>query len=178
MIHGRPIRYCTPVALFVLVALAVPRAQQPPSSQPIALVQPLTPTAHAPIPRDPFRLWLAPVDVTRKTTALTSFTNGTRKFSEAKYSEALPLVSVRLAGSPLAQYGQYYRGLTELRLSHLDSAKQVFGALLADAPVGYLSEAVRLHLAEIAEAQGDLPTAVARYKEIAAGKPVAPEICC
>jgi len=31
----------------------------------------------------------------------------------------------------------------------------VFGALLADAPVGYLSEAVRLRLAEIAEAQPD-----------------------
>ncbi len=175
MIHGRTIRYCTPVVLFVLVALAMPRAQQPPTSQPIALVQPLVPTAHAPIPRDPFRLWLAPVDVTRKTSALNSFTHGTRKFSEAKYTEALPLVSVRLAGSPLAQYGQYYRGLTEERLSHLDSAKQVFGALLADAPVGYLSEAVRLRLAEIAEAQGDLATAVARYKEIAAGKPVAPE---
>jgi soluble lytic murein transglycosylase len=175
VIYGRTIRYGTPVALFVLVALALPRAQQPPASQPIALVQPLVPTAHAPIPRDPFRLWLAPVDVTRKTSALNSFTNGTRKFSEAKYTEALPLVSVRLAGSPLAQYGQYYRGLTEERLSHLDSAKQVFGALLADAPVGYLSEAVRLRLAEIAEAQGDLSTAVARYKEIAAGKPVAPE---
>ena len=107
----------------MLVALAVPRAQQSPAAQPIALLQPLVPTAHAPIPRDPFRLWLAPVDDARKTTALNTFSNGTRKFSEAKYAEALPLVSVRLAGSPLAQYGQYYRGLTEQRLTHLDAAQ-------------------------------------------------------
>ncbi len=175
MIHGRTIRYCTLIVLIMLVALAVPRAQQSPAAQPIALLQPLVPTAHAPIPRDPFRLWLAPVDVARKTTALNTFSNGTRKFSEAKYAEALPLVSVRLAGSPLAQYGQYYRGLTEQRLTHLDAAKRVFESLLADAPVGYLSEGVRLRLAEVAEAQGDLATAVARYKEVAAGKPVAPE---
>ena len=83
----------------------------------------LTATAHPPLPRDPSRLWLAPLASTRSSPAYASFSRGVRLHGQAQYADALPLVRASLANTPLADYGQYYTALTELRLSRLDEAR-------------------------------------------------------
>src|SRR5215204_6459056 len=115
----------------------------------------LTPTVHPPLPRDPSRLWLAPIASTRASTASAGFSRGVRLHGEARYAEALPLVRASLANTPLVEYGQYYTALTELRLSRLDEAQARFEGLAARAPQGYVGDAARLRLAEIAELRGD-----------------------
>lgn len=156
-----------------LAATAFPRAEQRSVSAQVPLAEPLTATAHPPLPRNPFDLWLAPVTPARRQpAAVASFTAGARLFTQARYAEALPLVSAPLADSPLADYAQYYKGLTELRLSRPDEARRTFTALAARPLAGYLSEAVRLRAAEVAEAQGDPRSAAALYAKVAEGRPV------
>ena len=56
-------------------------------------------------------------DVPPVPSAVAGFRTGARLFTEARYTDALPLVSGPLAGTPLADYAQSYRAMTELRLS-------------------------------------------------------------
>jgi soluble lytic murein transglycosylase len=135
----------------------------------------LTATAHAPLPGDPSLLWLAPVASTRSSPAYASFSRGVRLHGQAQYAEALPLVRTSLAKTPLADYGQYYTALTELRLSRIDEARARLEALVARGPQGYVGDAARLRLAEIAELRGDLRGATAMYGELAGSKGLVPE---
>jgi soluble lytic murein transglycosylase len=152
------------LALAAILPIA-PAAQTPA----VVEVQPLTATAHAPIPRDPFQLWLAPIEPGRRTApALTRFRNGVRLHGEARYHEALPLVSAPLTDSPLADYATYYTALTQLRLSQLDAAHTTFSKLLERPLKGYLAHGARFHAAETAEARGDYRRAAAMYKQLAA----------
>jgi soluble lytic murein transglycosylase len=155
--------------------LAVGAEQRPQPPAAAVSLEALTATAHPALPRDPARLWLAPVPTTRPSPALTGFSKGVRLHGQAQYAEALPLVRKPLANTPLADYGTYYTGLTELRLSRLDDARSVFQALAARAPLGYLGDAARLRLAEIAELRGDLGAASATYSELSRSKGLAPE---
>ncbi len=134
----------------------------------------LTATAHATLPRDPAGLWLAPSS-TRPSPAQASFSRGVRLYADARYADALPLVRTPVARTPLADYGQYYTALTELRLSRLEEARSRFEKLLAGAPQGYVGDATRLRLAEIAELRGDLPAASALYSELTKSRGLAPE---
>jgi soluble lytic murein transglycosylase len=174
--HVRRVRLLTLAAAAVLI-IAVPRAEQRPVSPGVsALTEPLTATAHPPLPRDPLSLWLAPAEPARKpSAAMSGFRAGARLFGEARYAEALPLVSAPLRGSPLAAYALYYRALTELRLSRVDDARRSFDALAARTLEGYLAEAVALRQAELAEAQGDARRAATLYAKVAAGTPLSPE---
>jgi soluble lytic murein transglycosylase len=135
----------------------------------------LTATAHTPLPGDPALLWLAPVASTRSSPAYASFSRGVRLHGQAQYAEALPLVRTSLAKTPLADYGQYYTALTELRLSRIDEARARLEALVARGPQGYVGDAARLRLAEIAELRGDLRGATAMYGELAGSKGLVPE---
>jgi soluble lytic murein transglycosylase len=158
------------------LSIAAPRAAQQPAPGGVsALTEPLTATAHPPLPRDPLALWLAPAESSHKPPkAMSSFRAGAKLFGEARYAEALPLVSAPLAGTPLAGYALFYRALTELRLSRVEDARRSL-EVLASAPLtGYLSEAVPLRQAELAEAQGDPGRAAALYATLAAGKPLDP----
>lgn len=119
-------------AAAALLALAVPRAEERQASAVAALTEPLTATAHPPLPRDPLALWLAPAEAPRRVpAALASFRAGAKLFTDARYAEALPLVSGPLPGTPLADYALYYRAMTELRLSRLDDARRTLEALAA-----------------------------------------------
>ena len=175
MIHAATRRTTSLCLLIASTALAAPRAEQRADAPASALVQPLAATAHPAIPDDPFELWLAPTDTRRRTgPAVTSLKSGIRLLAEARYAEALPLVRAKLAGTPLADYAQYYRGLAELRLQRYDEARRTFDAMMARPLVGYLSEAVRLRDAEAAESQGDAAGAAAVYTELAAATTVNP----
>ena len=160
----------------IVAAVLHGSAEQQPQRPAAALsLDVLTATAHPPLPREPSRLWLAPIARTRSSPAYASFSRGVRLHGEAKYAAALPLVRASLANTPLADYGQYYTALTELRLSRLDEARARFAALAARGPHGYVGDAARLRLAEIAELRGDLPAATALYAELAASKGLVPE---
>jgi soluble lytic murein transglycosylase len=175
VIRGRLHPISTLTLSFLAAALAVPGAAQRPQVAPATLVEPLTATAHPPLPRDPFRLWLAPHQGSHESPRVSSLSAGARLYTEAKYTQALPLLKPRPSDSPLAHYADYYRGLTQLRLSQLDEARRTFEALVAAPLQGYLSEAARLRLAEVAEAQGDARTAADAYAAVAEGKPLMPE---
>ncbi len=151
----------------VLHASAEQRPQPPAAAVSLDV---LTATAHPPLPRDPSRLWLAPLATTRSSPAYTRFSRGVRLHGQAQYADALPLVRASLANTPLEDYGQYYTALTELRLSRLDEARAGFEALATRAPQGYVADAARLRLAEIAENRGDLRAAAKLYAELAASK--------
>jgi soluble lytic murein transglycosylase len=162
----------------VVVALvaATPRAEQRPAPTVAAFTEPLTATAHPPLPRDPESLWLAPAETSRRPApSLANFRAGAKLVSEAKYAQALPLVSASLAGTPLADYAAYYRALTELRLARIDEARRAFDALAARPLTGYLSEAVPMRQAEVAETTGDMRGAAAIYARLAESKPVSIE---
>ena len=159
------------VAAFVLDAGAEQRAQPPTAA---VAAEALTATAHPALPRDPSRLWLAPASK-RSSAALTAFGQGVRLHGEGHFTAALPLVRSPLASTPLADYGQYYTGLTELGLSRLDAARARFEAVVARAPQGYVGNAARLRLGEIAELRGDLSAARAIYGELSKSKGLAPE---
>jgi soluble lytic murein transglycosylase len=157
--------------LVVVASVLHGSAKQRPQAPAAAVsLDALTPTVHPPLPRDPSRLWLAPVASARASTASAGFSRGVRLHGEARYAEALPLVRASLANTPLVEYGQYYTALTELRLSRLDEAQARFEGLAARAPQGYVGDAARLRLAEIAELRGDLRAATARYTELAESK--------
>ena len=157
--------------VFVLDARADQRPQPPAAA---VTAEALTATAHPALPRDPSRLWLAPV-ARRSSSAQASFSQGVRLHAQARYADALPLVRAPLAKTPLADYGQYYTGLTELGLSRLDEARARFEALAARAPQGYVGDAARLRLAEMAELRGDIAKASAVYGELAKSKGLAAE---
>jgi soluble lytic murein transglycosylase len=175
VIRGRLQSISTLTLSLLAAALAVPGAAQRPQVAPATLVEPLTATAHPPLPRDPFRLWLAPRQVRHESPRTSSLTAGARLYGEAKYTQALRLLKPRSSDGLLAAYADYYRGLTQFRLSQLADARTTFEALVATPLQGYLSEAARLRLAEVAEAQGDTRTAADAYGIVSEGKPLMPE---
>ncbi len=175
MIRGRLQPITTLTLSLLAAALAVPGAAQRPQVAPATLVEPLTATAHPPLPRDPFRLWLAPRAGVHASKPTDGPAEGARLYADAKYAQALTLLKPRAERGPLAAYTDYYRGLSQLRLSQFDEARRTFDALLATPIQGYLSEAARLRLAEAAEGQGDARAAADAYGVVAEGKPLMPE---
>ena len=164
--------------LLALPVLAIVLAPSPAAQSPTAadaLAQPLTATAHPAIPQDPFELWLAPMEPGRRGAPVASrFRTGVELHAQARYSEALPLVSTPMKDAALADYALFYKALTELRVSNLDAARAGFDKLLRKPLTGYLSHAVPLHAAEVAEARGDHRAAAAAYKRLANEKTLNP----
>ena len=91
-----------------------------------------------------------------------------------KPAEALPYIRASaLSSTPLAGYAAYLTGLAELGLERYESARKTLAALRSSQPPGFLSEAVRLELAEASAALGDHASAAALYDEVLAGTPAA-----
>jgi soluble lytic murein transglycosylase len=168
-------RLFAPVSGLVAILLLVPAdAWQAVSDVVPTGEERLSATEHPPLSSDPSRLWLAPIDAGRRAAAPTAnVTTGVKLVSEARFTEALQILNRAPEGSPLADYALYYRGVAEQRLSRLEDAERTFGTLLQRQLVGYLSEAARLRLGEIAEAQNRPSQAADVYAELAAMPAVA-----
>jgi soluble lytic murein transglycosylase len=168
-------RLFAPVSGLVAILLLVPAdAWQSVSDVVPTGEERLSATEHPPLASDPSRLWLAPIDAGRRATATTAnVTTGVRLVSESRFTEALQVLNRAAEGSALADYALYYRGVAEQRLSRLDEAARTFETLLQRQLVGYLSEAARLRLGEVAEAQNRPSRAADIYAELAAMPAVA-----
>ncbi|MBI2221709.1 MAG: transglycosylase SLT domain-containing protein [Acidobacteria bacterium] len=164
-------------ALFFSSASVRPARSQDRAALPAVALEP---TAHAPIPRDPGALWLAPggeAGRTGQAGALLKVAQGIERFNEQRFADALPLLrAAGVAGSPLADYAVYYAGLAELRLNDVTAARRTLSAL-KDRPLeGYLAYASVLARGEAAELDNDHAAASALYEQLAAGRPLEPEV--
>jgi len=143
----------------------------------------LAPTEHPPLPKHRSQFWLVPESSVARTSAassgetpLTRFARGVKLFGEGDYTTALPLVSsTALTSTPMADYGRYYTGFTQLRLQQIDDADKTLAALAAAKPKGVLAEAVALRRAEIAAARKDPRGALEVLEPLAREKTTAPE---
>jgi soluble lytic murein transglycosylase len=115
-------------------------------------------------------MWLVPPDGDRKTlrrAAYTPLVDGVEAFGAGDFARALSLFrSIGLAGSELADYAAYYKGLSQLKLLQASDARETFAALRERKPAGYLSVAAALGEAEAAEALGDFGAAAAIYEAL------------
>jgi soluble lytic murein transglycosylase len=144
----------------------------------VAPVSPaLAPSARPLVPTDPAEIWLVP-DVAAHVPpkALLDLAQGVRLFQDAKFKEALPLVSApSLATTPLAAYASYFTGLTYLNLARVAEARAVFGKLREAQVPGFLTEAAVQREAEAAVAQEDHAGAAKLYEALANRRTAAPD---
>jgi peptidoglycan lytic transglycosylase len=175
-------------AALLLVQPAIPRATPDPGPDPNADPRPsarldvppgllpvLSPTVHPPVARDAADLWLAPTNAerlaARSDPALANLQAGLKFYADRKYDLAVArFASAATPKSPLAGYAAYYAGVSELRLQRFDAARRRF-AELKDTQ-GYLSQAVALGEAEVAQGLKDYKTESDIYEALLAGKPV------
>jgi tetratricopeptide (TPR) repeat protein len=156
----------------LLAAAAAPRAQQ--SAAPPAPA--LKPTNHPPLPADLSQFWLAPARPAAATAAMSDLAAAVKFEVDGNFTRALPLLQQPgVRQGVLGSYAEYYQGIAELRLGRPSEARQTFQALGAKNPVGFLAEASALREAEAAEAQSDLPAALAIYERLAKAKTTAPD---
>ncbi len=157
-----------------------PGGQQParvsplsPESTTVALV----PTNHPRVPRDLSQLWLAPVDGRKPPTGtLNELASAVKLEVDGNFVKALPILSQpSLSQGPLGPYGEYYKGLAELRLGHPEQARRTFQALQAREIVGYLSEGAALREAECDEALADHAAALKIYERLSTVKTTTPD---
>jgi peptidoglycan lytic transglycosylase len=138
----------------------------------------LTSSVRLRLPADISQVWLVP-DPPGPASApkpLAPFADGMRLFAQAKYAEALPLLSSSsLADTPTAAYAAFYGGLCLLNLSRAAEARTAFARLHAADIPGYLSEAAVGREAEAASAQGDHAAAAKLYDELSRRRTASPD---
>ncbi len=129
------------------------------------------------IPADPSRQWLVPDTSGRpQPKLLTDFVTGVRLLNEAKFEEALPLLSAPgLAATPLASYAAYLTALAQLNLGRPSEARTTFARLREARLTGFLAEAAMAREAEAAVAQDDQASAAKLYGELSTRKTASPD---
>jgi soluble lytic murein transglycosylase len=140
----------------------------------------IAPTPHAPLPSDPAALWLAPSGAAGRTgraAALVAWARGVDLYTQGKFTEALPILSkAALPGTSLADYADYYTGLTLIRLSRFAEARARLDPLLQKPLEGYLLEGVPLAAGEAATGAGDHTRAMTIYDALSATKTLEPDV--
>ncbi|HVJ25883.1 MAG TPA: transglycosylase SLT domain-containing protein, partial [Vicinamibacterales bacterium] len=159
------------------IALALTFVLSPPPAVPVSDAQgKLTPTAHAVLPDDPSDLWLVPSESDRSARGSAQYeplAEAVKRYQDEDYEGAARLAAQpSLAGTPLAGYALYYRGLSHLRQQQFDEARRVFDRLLDSKQSGHLAGAALLASGEAAEAAGDLTAAFRTYSRLAGDKQV------
>ena len=178
-ISGRRLQAGALALLGVVLVGGTSHGQQP-AARPTTRPVPATLTA-APRPAPPAKaedLWLLPPEGGKSSQAqpLAGFAAGVRYFADAKYGDALPLLSApALDGTSVAGYGLYFTGLTYLNTSRPAEARAAFARLRASEVKGYLSEVAAVREAEAAVLQGDPASAAKLYEELSRGKNGSPE---
>src|SRR3954465_6055563 len=105
--------------LLLIPAAPAPQAQQSRLSASANDIAPgltvLTPTPHAPVPRELSQLWLAPEPgAAARPGGVSSLNSAARLAADGDYSRALSLVSQPTAkDGPLGQYAAYYAGVVQ-----------------------------------------------------------------
>jgi soluble lytic murein transglycosylase len=141
-------------------------------------------TVHPALPHDLAHYWFVPeLGATRSIVGAAGedgaarFARGVNLVASQQYAAALPLVSARaLAGTPLADYAQYYTGVALAGVSRLPEADAVLTALLQRRPEGPLRELATLRLADVVMARKDDPVrAKAVLRELDTQKVSVPE---
>jgi soluble lytic murein transglycosylase len=125
----------------------------------------LTATAHPPLPSDPDDFWLAPIS-DRHGGTLSTLGRGVAALNDGQAEQALALLRQPLADPTLADYRAYYEAVALVRSNHRDDGLGRLTSLAARQLPGYLSEAVRLQLAETAESSGGAAAAATQYEAL------------
>jgi soluble lytic murein transglycosylase len=162
----------------VVSTIALLTASPPPRAQQEAVpAVTLAPTNHPRVPLDLSQLWLVPeTRRTPRTPLQNEFASAVKLEVDGDFASALPIVSQpSLRVGTLGLYGDYYKGLAELRLGRADDARRTFRAMQSREIVGYLVEAAALREAEANTALGDHAAALRIYERLAGGKTTAPD---
>lgn len=144
---------------FLACVTGAPRAQAP------------TATVHAPLPRLESDLWLVPAasdQRARGPAASRALADAVRSYQAGDHDAAQAGLRRVQAAPAIADYVEYYRGLTQLRLNQLPEAKRTIDALVSEKPAGALALSAALAQGEVAEAMGDHRAAVQIYRRLAA----------
>ena len=152
----------------LLVVLAAFVSASAPSSGQLAA------TTHPPLPATASDMWLVPSETAATARAATLYqplADAATELAAGRYDSALSLASrPSLAGSALADYASYYKGLAQLRLDRAADARATFDALQERKLTGYLAIATSLGEAEAAAALGDHADALAIYEKLTSDK--------
>ena len=151
------------------VAAAAPTASNPPA---------LAPTLHPPVSRAAPALWLVPTaDARRRASDTTpsALKAGIRAHKEGRHAEAIKqLAVVASSDHPLAGYATYYAAASHVELGNLTEAEQLVQGLRRRTVQGYLTEAVAITEATIAEERHRYPDAIEIFGKLTSRKTAAP----
>ena len=171
-----PARHQSPIAVLAIALGAVLAAFVGISGH---ATEQLAPTSHPPLPATASDMWLVPSETaatTRAAAAHRPLTDAVAEIAAANYESALTLVSrPSLAGSALADYASYYKGIALLQLNRAAEARDTFDALQKRKPTGYLAIATSLGEADAAVALGDPAKAMSLYEKLTADRTVVNE---
>lgn len=134
----------------------------------------LASTDHPAVPTAPDEAWLVPGDQVRRERAARPEVRALRAAIEAsranRHADALAqLQHVRLEGTPLEPYAEYYRGLSELRLRRHGAARTRLATLRASLSQGRLRQLTLSAEAEAALGEGDAAGAASLFAEMYPG---------
>ena len=130
---------------------------------------PLGPTVHPALPREASALWLVPSQADRQRYAAdTGLAAAVRRLHAGDAPAALAALARVGSRGPLADYVDYYRGVTLLRLGRLQDAEAALASVAARKPQGAVAGLAALARGEIAEASGDHRAAVSLYRAVSA----------
>ena len=153
------------VILGALASLGGPSVIAQDASPAIAL----SATAHPPLPTDLEDFWLAPVS-DRRSAQLSPLARGAAALSEGKAEQALPLIRQPLTDPVLADYQAYYEALALTRSGRDDDGRARLTTLALRSLDGYLSEAVKMRAAELAEGSGKPADAATQYQALTSAR--------
>lgn len=159
---------CAGVALVVATRLEMDGYARPAQNAALA------PTDHPAVPTVPDQAWLVPGDDVRRERAARPEVRALRAAIDAsrsnRHADALAqLQHVRLEGTPLEPYAEYYRGLSELRLRRHGAARAHLATLRASLSQGRLRQLTLSAEAEAALGEGDAAGAAALFAEMYPG---------
>jgi soluble lytic murein transglycosylase len=167
------------VALLIVAGETIPRAQQARAAangdgNVDTILAALAPTRHPAVPGSIAELWLAPDRGARsvRSSSAAALATAVKLTNNREYTKALGLVTQpAVQQGPLSPYASYYAALAQLRLGKDAQALQMFRALSAQHPVGYLAEAARFGEADALLAANNADAAAAVIEDIVKGKP-------
>ncbi len=133
--------------------------------------EPLKATVHAALPQNIEDFWFAPSKAQRMAARAVALTDAAASYAAGNYAGALTHARQATGSSgPLDDYGQYYVGVSELRLAHATEAEKAFDAVLARKPVGVLAVNAAIGRAESMDLRGDHAGAAGVYETLASNK--------